>query len=181
MSKKPNRGNFPPGPNGNNAYQKAIKKGKWSISENNKVHNALRLIAREIAYHPGLHGAGKNYRSPLNLRLKTLFMAHKNAQNKLEQIERNLERSRGGHVWMNPASPFHRYSATKQKILANVLKTRAAIYYALYKSNEPNNVSIFFIPRNGGRSINNLYRETTRNMRGIYPIRKKTNNYPTEW
>jgi hypothetical protein len=69
MSKKPNRNNFPPGPNGNNAYQKAIKKGKWSETNNKRrvleilLHNPVvpgNTLARLSVLNKSTHKFTKN-------------------------------------------------------------------------------------------------------------------------
>jgi hypothetical protein len=48
MSKKPNRSNFPNGPNGNRAYEHAIRKGKWSASNNNRNREEKRRRVFEV-------------------------------------------------------------------------------------------------------------------------------------
>ena len=56
MSKKPNRSNFPNGPNGNRAYEHAIRKGKWSASNNNnrnREEKRRRVFAVLTPHLPG--------------------------------------------------------------------------------------------------------------------------------
>lgn len=184
---RPRRNQFPNSPTYQNALRKYKGKGP---ATNNSAHAALTVVAQHpgIPYLPGLAVSSKHFRAatPVQKRKEAVFMKHKEAVNKLKNIERALESIRGGSAWLSHAANFNKLYRNRNSALENILRTRRNIYKAMYPKHNHHKVHLnalnyhpngFFVPLNslGGRSINNVYREITGN--GISRYRKPFPSY----